>query len=124
MGQCTAKSKSSGNQCTKQAIPGGSVCYYHGGAAPQVKRSAALRLAALVDPAIGVLDRSMKKEADPRVALMAARDVLDRNGYKPPDRHVVTGADGGAMELNVSPTEQLLSRIAGLVTGSSETPGT
>jgi hypothetical protein len=121
--KCTAKSGRTGLPCKRDAIKGGSVCYIHGGAAPQVKRSAAARLAMLVDPAIGVLDRSMSDKADPRVALMAARDVLDRNGFKPPDRHVVTGADGGALELNVSPSEQLLSRIAGLVTGDAKTPG-
>ena len=34
------------------------------------------------------------------------------------------GVDGAAVQLDVNPSEQLLSRIAGLVTGSSETPGT
>lgn len=38
--------------------------------------------------------------------------------------HELTTAPGKPLELNVSPSEQLLSRIAGLVTGSSETPGT
>jgi hypothetical protein len=113
--RCTAHSKRSGKPCERSPIPGGTVCHYHGGAAPQVKKSAALRLATLVDPAIKALRDSLKKNADPRVRLMAARDVLDRNGFKPPDRHVVTGADGGALEMDVNASEELASRIAGLI---------
>lgn len=76
---CKATSKVSGSPCKRFAIPGGTVCYWHGGAAPQVKRSAAMRLAALVSPAIGVLDSAMKQKKDLRVRLNAAQDVLDRN---------------------------------------------
>lgn len=32
--QCTAKSKQSGKQCKRQAVPGMTVCYMHGGATP------------------------------------------------------------------------------------------
>jgi hypothetical protein len=41
--QCTAISKNSGQQCTHKAIPGGTVCRYHGGSARQVKAKAAIR---------------------------------------------------------------------------------
>jgi len=34
---CKATSKQSGARCKRYAIPGGSVCHYHGGAAPQVQ---------------------------------------------------------------------------------------
>jgi hypothetical protein len=44
--KCSAKSKTSGKRCAQPAIPGGSVCRFHGGAAPQVKRKAAERLEA------------------------------------------------------------------------------
>lgn len=44
--KCSAKSKQSGNRCKQPAIPGGKVCRYHGGAAPQVKRKAEERLEA------------------------------------------------------------------------------
>jgi hypothetical protein len=44
--KCSAKSKQSGQRCKQPAIPGGKVCRFHGGAAPQVKRKAAERLEA------------------------------------------------------------------------------
>ena len=72
--QCTATSKTTGNHCTRPAIPGGSGCRYHGGAAPQVKAAAAARLRAMVDAALGVLEYAMKgKHKDLSGALMAAR---------------------------------------------------
>lgn len=42
--RCTATAKSSGQQCGKPAIPGGTVCRLHGGSAPQVRSKAADRL--------------------------------------------------------------------------------
>src|SRR5215217_5052106 len=41
--QCTAVSKQTGKQCKAKAIPGGTVCRWHGGAAGQVKAKAAVR---------------------------------------------------------------------------------
>jgi hypothetical protein len=41
--QCTAVSKQTGKQCKAKAIPGGTVCRWHGGAASQVKAKAAIR---------------------------------------------------------------------------------
>ena len=52
--RCTALN-SSGQQCKKAPIRGGTVCTVHGGSAPQVKAKAAQRLAALVDPSLPVV---------------------------------------------------------------------
>jgi hypothetical protein len=41
--RCSAMSKHSGEQCKRKAIPGGTVCRYHGGNARQVKAKAAIR---------------------------------------------------------------------------------
>ena len=41
--QCTAISEQTGKQCKAKAIPGGTVCRWHGGAAGQVKAKAAVR---------------------------------------------------------------------------------
>jgi len=41
--QCTGTVKSTGARCKKSAIEGGTVCRFHGGAAPQVKAKAAVR---------------------------------------------------------------------------------
>lgn len=79
--RCTAYSRTSGQRCKQPPIAGGSVCVYHGGKAPQVRRKAALRLVELVDPAIATVARIMTdqsaKEAD---RLRAAENVLDRAG--------------------------------------------
>lgn len=43
--KCVGKAKSTGKRCTRNAIPGGTVCRIHGGAAPQVMAKAAERIA-------------------------------------------------------------------------------
>lgn len=80
---CSATSKATGKPCGRTAIPGGSVCRYHGGAAPQVKAKAMERLMALQAPAVDTLSWLMKKRAKfPSTAYAAARDVLDRTEGK------------------------------------------
>ena len=58
----------------------------HGGGAPQVKRAARERLAALVDPAIDRLGELVRQRQFPSTVYAAVKDVLDRNGLKPPER--------------------------------------
>lgn len=41
------------------------VCATHGGTAPQLRATAATRLAALVDPSIGVLDKTLRNSKCP-----------------------------------------------------------
>lgn len=65
--KCTAHKKS-GAPCGKEAIAGGNVCRFHGGAASQVKAAAKLRLLALVNPALAVLARSLKEKPMPERA--------------------------------------------------------
>lgn len=43
--QCKANARSTGEQCSKYAIEGGTVCRYHGGASPQARKAAAGRVA-------------------------------------------------------------------------------
>jgi hypothetical protein len=38
--RCSAKSKQTGERCKQRPIPGGTVCRFHGGAAPQVEAAA------------------------------------------------------------------------------------
>ena len=83
-GQCVATNKKRGDRCQKQAIAGGTVCRFHGGAAPQVKAAAAKRLLALQHPAIDCLsDLIAGRKEYPSVAYQAARDVLDRTMGQP-----------------------------------------
>jgi hypothetical protein len=78
--RCTARSKGTGERCKQSAIAGGTVCRFHGGGAPSVKRKAALRLAQLVDPAIATLGREMVKAEKSSDRQRAANSILDRAG--------------------------------------------
>lgn len=78
--QCTATSKQTRERCKQSAIAGGTVCRFHGGGAPSVKRKAALRLAQLVDPAIATLGREMVKADKSSDRQRAANSILDRAG--------------------------------------------
>jgi hypothetical protein len=73
--QCVARSKQSGNQCSKQAIPGGTVCRYHGGKAPQVQAKAVARLTQARDMA---LDRLIEQLEPPENEFSAieVKDLL------------------------------------------------
>lgn len=78
--RCTAHNRF-GERCKNAPIRGSNVCRTHGGASPQVKRKAALRLATLVEPAVATLARIMTdtsaKNSD---RLRAAENILDRGG--------------------------------------------
>lgn len=78
--RCKATAKGSGVRCKQPARMGTTVCRTHGGNAPQVQRKARLRLAELVDPAIGRLS-SVLENGNDRDALRAVENVLDRAGY-------------------------------------------
>lgn len=97
---CKAK-KSNGEPCKARAILGGSVCRVHGGSAPQVRAAALARIQALVHPALDTMQKALTCEHD-AVAVAAARDLLDRAGYKVSDKHELTGPDGGAMKFEIS----------------------
>lgn len=78
--RCSATSRQTGEQCKLPPISGGTVCRFHGGSAPQTKQKAALRLASLVDPAIGTLAREMVKAEKSSDRQRAANSILDRAG--------------------------------------------
>jgi len=81
MAHCRATSKGSGEPCKRPAIAGATVCRVHGGAAPQVKEAARLRLLALVDPALATLARAVKGKGKPTaVEIRAAAEILNRAG--------------------------------------------
>ncbi len=80
---CVATSKGSGKPCKYPAIPGGTVCRFHGGGAPQVKMKALERLQAFQDTAISRLFALAQDESFPSTSYQAVRDVLDRTMGKP-----------------------------------------
>lgn len=75
--QCTAHSKQSGNRCKNAPIPGGRVCRFHGGAAPQVKAKAAERLKELRDLAVEIMLERFIEERD-TVDLRVVGDQIDK----------------------------------------------
>lgn len=74
---CTAHSARTGEPCKKYPIAGATVCRTHGGAAPQVKRKAAERLAELVPKAIQKLDNLMDRDEYPSVQFAASKAVIE-----------------------------------------------
>jgi hypothetical protein len=100
--QCTATSKHSKKRCCRSAIRGGTVCVVHGGKAPQVQRSAAERLRAMVDPSLTVFEQRLRDRKQPAMQIQVARDVLDRTGYSAKTQLELTGAEGGPVKFDLS----------------------
>jgi hypothetical protein len=108
--KCRARSKQTGNPCRQWAIPGGTVCVYHGGKAPQTEAKAKERLMALQAPAIETLAFLMKKRGQfPSTAYAAARDVLDRTEGKATEKLEVK-----VTEATKLPDEELRAKVAAI----------
>lgn len=99
--KCGARSKQSGQQCRQYAIPGGTVCRFHGGAAPQVKAAAEKRLEELRQPAIAYLAHLLEQKQFPSAGLGAAKDVLDRLDGKPRESVAVEHSGGIVIQHEV-----------------------
>ncbi|MGH9649802.1 MAG: hypothetical protein ACRD3I_04950 [Terriglobales bacterium] len=84
MALCHAHTTKAKKPCGRQAVKGARVCYVHGGAAPQVREAARLRLLQATDPAAAELVRQVKAKklaaVDRRQAAVA---ILDRAGLGP-----------------------------------------
>lgn len=118
MSQCTATAKSTGNQCKRDAIKGGTVCYVHGGSAGQVKEKAQERLDELAEPAIVELGRIIEDdEASDSDKIKACKDVLDRAGYPKTERKEFTGEDGEPMQHEHSMDSDAVEKYAELFEG-------
>ena len=80
-GRCTASRTGNHREkgpCERFAMAGGSVCYVHGGNAPQVKRAAKKRLLAEVDPTIARLMEIRDQNMHMPSALGATQAILNR----------------------------------------------
>lgn len=96
--QCTAKT-SSGYPCKRPPIKGGTVCRTHGGAAPQVRAAAQVRILMASDMAARKLIELMSSpKVDDRVKLAAARDLLDRANLSGTQAVEVTVEKGKSFE--------------------------
>ena len=98
---CHATSRK-GVQCKQPAIPGGAVCRYHGGGAPQVKAAAMERLRAMQPKALDTIDRLMDREEFPTVQLAASKAVIDWTEGRAQDKQDVTVHVSLAQLLKVS----------------------
>ncbi len=104
MAQCHATAKGTGKPCRRQAIAGATVCRVHGGAAPQVKEAAKLRILALVHPALATMARAVnsKRKGEPSaVEVSAAKDILDRAGLAAKDRLELSGAAKAPLTITI-----------------------
>jgi hypothetical protein len=72
--------------CKNWAVKGARVCRNHGGSAPHVKANARARLDSFVEPALARLRKLVDSADSDGVKLAAVRDILDRTGYKLPER--------------------------------------
>ncbi len=91
-----------GQRCKYPPIPGGTVCRFHGGNAPQVRAKAEERLASLLHPAVIRLGELVEQTEFPSVAIAAVKDVLDRNLGKAVESMKVTGGDGGPLQIIIN----------------------
>jgi hypothetical protein len=104
--KCIAVSSRTGNPCKNAPMNGGNVCRMHGGAAPQVRRRAAERIALASDRAAAQLFAFMTDVTiPPAVRLAATKDLLDRAQ--------VTGKT--TVEIEVPVWQQILDGIVATV---------
>src|SRR5215467_5711372 len=112
MAQCHAHRSNGVDQCKNPAIPGGTVCRYHGGSAPQVRNKALARIQALVEPAIDKYQPLLDCD-QPNVVLNTVKEILDRAGYKPVERIEQTNYEASEVEeLDALNDEELAQFIA------------
>lgn len=82
LGQDCTRIKNNGEPCKNRAIIGATVCRFHGGAAPQVKKKAAERIAEAAHDAAALLVQFMEDpKNDVKVRTQIAQDLLNRAGY-------------------------------------------
>ena len=104
--RCRAHSTRHGGQCGMPAIKGAAVCRAHGGAAPQVKQAARVRLEMAADRMAANLLRLGTDAASESVQLGATNSALDRVGLSKPTEVVVSPGEP-------KPYEVIFERIVG-----------
>ena len=103
--RCVGTYKYNGEQCRRVADDGSVVCDQHGGAAPQVRRRAAERIAVTADEAAQKLAAWMDDAAVPfQVRAKIAQDLLDRAGLGAAQVHKI-------MPIVEDPIEALFASI-------------
>jgi hypothetical protein len=88
----------------------------HGGGTPSVRAKAELRIAAAVDPAISYLIKAANQKKINAAGITAARDLLDRAGFKPIDRTELSGS----LTLQQSMADTIRAKRQARLTGGRE----
>ena len=121
--QCTAHSKGSKKQCRSRAILGGTVCWHHGGAAPQVQKKAAERYAEAADKSLakltGYVDAGL---VEPKVLLDAAvklREMSEVMEGRVARREEIVNVTTSQLDLEI---DKLLGELAGVGQAGAEDP--
>lgn len=96
--RCKAKSSQTGQPCKRWASHGAAVCTSHGAAAPQVAIKAEERIASLVTKALDRIEALIDQADMDSIRLAAAKDIMDRAGYKPAEKRQLSGPDGGPIQ--------------------------
>lgn len=112
--QCTATAKSTGERCQRPAIKGGTVCYQHGGAAPQVQKKAQERLDEMADSVTANVQKRIDEllnaydEGDAEEKVMIMREVrqlwttvLDRTGHGKNSKQEIEHSGDAGVVINV-----------------------
>ena len=107
--KCHAQSKRTGKQCGQWAIPGGRVCKWHGGAAPQVIAKAEARLEMHYPKAVRVAGELLDRPEFPTVQAQMVRFIVEHKDGKPTER-----VDAN-VNMHVSVVEVLQQRHARVV---------
>ncbi|ASW93901.1 HGGxSTG domain-containing protein [Mycobacterium intracellulare] len=96
--RCRAHSIRTGEPCKNMAILGATVCRFHGGAAPHVKRAARARIENAADLMAKELLKIALTADSEGVALAAVKDALDRSGLKAPSEVVLSQGEAKPYE--------------------------
>jgi hypothetical protein len=122
LAQCKAHSSRSGKRCNRSAIAGATVCATHGGSAPQVRKAAALRVIALIDPALANLASDLKSK-NPTIRQKATFDVLDRAGLKAVDKLQLFSAEDSPADLDLNElSDEQLTNLKSICDAVSRQP--
>lgn len=111
VGRCSATNRQ-GNRCGQAAIPGGFVCRFHGGSAPQVRAAARRRLMALAPKALDTIAKLLDAESE-SVRYRASADLLDRLGLSAAQEHVLVPAEATNEDLDARILAALEARATG-----------
>jgi hypothetical protein len=87
------------------------VCGAHGGRAPQSRLKARERLDEMVEPALVELRKLVARADSDGVRLSAIKDILDRTGYKLPERLETDNAVTIRVEYEVIETQPIQEPI-------------